>query len=228
MNQNNNPNKLVWRYGHQHNGAAKLCYWVGVVLFVFVFLVETFSASGAGAFSPEWIATIVKMAFFSAFVFYCGWLCDSLYRNFGKWYKKMVKSGIKCEGHVISMRQISVSRKHGRRMTDSYNVTIAYYSLMEQREITYQENVVVFPNLDITKAILCDVYEATKKVQQHDYDGEVIKIEDEGDGSASISMSINPFKLFSVVHRKYTATTFGNQVATNFRYDLSGNYDRSL
>lgn len=212
--------KLKWEYAGCKTGEGSICYTVGSILFVFVFLFETFFG-GSGYFgSGKYMETMVNIVLFTLFLYYCGWLCNTKSRNFKKWYTEMIRTGVKCEGEVVSLIQVTtIGRNRKRRKTDIYNVTIKYYSLLKGKEVYYKENNICFPKVDVTKRVFCDVYETTKPVEQKDYDKELIQIKKTEDNEAEISMDINPLKLFSVVHRKYTATMFGNQVANNFRYN---------
>lgn len=210
---------MNWRYAHQKSGEAAICYWAGTLIFVVVLLIETFASTAPEVFSFEWIESIVKITIFTVFIYYCGWLCDSQQRGFSKWYKQMVKTGVKCDGQVVSIQQIIVRGDHGTRETNSYNLQIKYYSLLNRQDVYYWENVVKFDEVDQSKTILCDVYETTKPVEQISYEEGLIDFVERENGKTDIHFHFSPIKLFSAVHKKYTRTTFGNQVATNFRYE---------
>ena len=52
--------------------------------------------------------------------------------------------------------------------------------------------------------------------EQHDYESDMFSIE-----GNNINININPFKLITTVHKKYTDKNFGNAHAINFRYDVN-------
>lgn len=116
-----------------------------------------------------------------------------------------MENGIKCKGYVKEIRLWS---------GDSFEIKVSYYSKIQKKDITFELPRIKFKTVDLTKQIICDVYESHEYHKIEDYDSELINI-----SGNKIYFNINPVKLFKVVHKKYNRKCFGNAIAENFKYE---------
>lgn len=207
---------MKYSYMKKISWEEKLLYTLIIIVTVFAIYANTISPINQPTqynteiyeiFTSNWWKSMIGIFIFDIFTFYCIYLFSSKRRNYKKWRLELEKIGHKCSGEIKEIRFIS---------SNLYRIKVSYYSNLSQENKVFEIPNIYFENLDTNKKIVCDVYETDKMKEQHDYESDIFSIEDN-----NINININPFKLITTVHKKYTDKNFGNAHAINFRYDVN-------
>ena len=153
----------------------------------------------------KWCGSIIVVILVDIYILYFGKLYDTETKNFIKWYSYLLENGIKCNGYVKEITYVK---------QDAYKLKICYYSELQRKDIEFYAPIINIQDLDQNKKVLCNVYEVTKQKPEEDYDSEVINV-----SGNKIELTLNPFKLFKLVGRKYKREWFGNAIAVDFHYE---------
>lgn len=152
-----------------------------------------------------WLGSMIGVILFDVFSLHYVKLFETERNNFIKWKNYLLNDGIKVSGVVKEIKYIN---------QDKYKLRIGYFSELYKKDIEFETSIINIPNLDYSKKILCDVYESREYKPMGDYDAEDMKISENG-----IELTVNPFKLYKVIEKKYKIDWFGNAVAVDFHYE---------
>ena len=207
---------MKYSYMKKISWEEKLLYTLIIIVTVFAIYANTISPINQPTqynteiyeiFTSNWWKSMIGIFIFDIFIFYCIYLFSSKRRNYKKWRLELEKIGHKCSGEIKEISFIS---------SNLYRIKVSYYSNLSQENKVFEIPNIYFENLDTNKKIVCDVNETDKRKAQHDYESDMFSIE-----GNNINININPFKLITTVHKKYTDKNFGNAHAINFRYDVN-------